>query len=76
MELGGREEERRERGRRERRDGRWSQSKAGALDPEGGRAERGIRSAEAAIISRHHYLYGLEIYANAISGKKRWTKRV
>lgn len=50
--------------------------KAGALDPEGGRAERGIRSAEAAIISRHHYLYVLEIYANAISGKKCRTKQV
>lgn len=75
MELGGKGEER-GRGRRERRLGRWSPSKAEALDPEGGRAERGIRSAEAAIISRHHYLYGLEIYANAISGKKCRTKRV
>lgn len=27
-----------------------------ALDPEGRRAERGVRSAEAAIISHHHYL--------------------
>lgn len=31
------------------------------------------RSAEAAIISRHHYLYGLEIYANAISAKNSRT---
>lgn len=73
MELEGKGEER-GRGWRERRHGRRSQSKAEALDPEGGRAERGIRSAEAAIISRHHYLYGLEIYANAISGEKCWTK--
>lgn len=64
------------RGRSERRHGRWSQSKAGALDPEGGRAEKGIRSAEAAIISRHHYLYALEIYANAISGKTCWRKQL
>ena len=69
MELGGKREER-GRGRRERRHGRQSQSKAEALDPEGGRAERGIRSAEAAIISCHHYLHGLEIYANAILGKE------
>lgn len=68
MELEGKEEER-ERGWRERRLGRQSQSKAEALDPEGGSAERGIRSAEAAIISRHHYLYGLGSYANAISEK-------
>lgn len=68
MESGGKGEER-GRGRRERRHGRWSQLKARALDPEGGRAEKGIRSAEAAIISRHHYLYVLEIYANTISGK-------
>lgn len=75
MERQGKEGERR-RGRRERRQRRWSQLKAGALDPEGGRAERGIRSAEAAIISCHHYLYALENYANAISGKKCWTKWV
>lgn len=73
IELGGKGEER-GRGRRERRHKR--QSKAEALDPEGGWAERGIRSAEAAIISCHHYLYGLKIYANAISGKKCWTKWV
>lgn len=75
MERQGKEGERR-RGRRERRQRRWSQLKAGALDPEGGRAEKGIRSAEAAIISCHHYLYALENYANAISGKKCWTKWV
>lgn len=60
MELGGKGKEREE--------GIWSQLKAEALDPEGGRTERGISSAEATIISRYHYLYGLEIYANAISG--------
>lgn len=75
MELGGKGEER-GRGRRERRHGRGSQPKTKALDPQGGSAERGRRSAEAAIISHHHYLYGLEIYANGISGKKCWTKRV
>lgn len=59
--------------RGERRHGRRSQSKVEALDPEGGRAERRVRSAEAAIISRHHYLSGLEIYANAVSVKNSRT---
>lgn len=76
MERGGKGGEKKRRGRSERRHRRWSRSKAGALDPEGGRAEKGIRSAEAAIISRHHYLYALEIYANAISGKSCWTKQL
>lgn len=74
--TGRQKEERERRGRSERRHGRWSRSKAGALDPEGGRAGEGIGSAEAAIISRHHYLYALEIYANAISGKRCWTKQL
>ena len=75
MELGGKG--RRERERMERREGMgdglrrrlrpWTQREG---------EQRGIRSAEAAIISRHHYLYGLEIYANAISGMKCWTKWV
>lgn len=64
------------RGTRERRQRRWAQTKDEALNPEGGRAVRGIRSAEAAIISYHHYLYGLEIYANAILGMSCWSKWV
>lgn len=42
--------------RERRRHGRQSRLKAEALDPEGGRAERALRSVEAAIISHHHYL--------------------
>lgn len=71
MELEGKEEKReRERGDGEkeglgdslrRRLRPWTQRE--------GEQRGGVRSAEAAIISHHHYLYGLEIYANAISEK-------
>lgn len=47
-----------------------------SLGPRGRESREGIRSAEAAIISHHHYLYVLEIYANAISRKKCRTKQV
>ena len=68
----------RQMGRKKERKKEWEKVpvEGWSLGPRGRLSRGGIRSAEAAIISWHHYLHALEIYANTISGWTKWFKRL